>query len=282
MSIKENRERITGDEKYYTNDDIVDMCVRECLSYLKPSHTIIDPAAGDGAFLRGFERAKISNLVLMYDIAPAKSFKGIIKQDFLKFDLSSLEPKLFAITNPPFGRANKLNVRFFNHLATHSQYIGFIVPISWRKWSIENRLHRNFWLVKDFDLPMNCFHKPDGTPLNTGILHTVFQIWEKRPEEKPRVVVEDRGYFKKSVPRDADVAFTGFGYKTGTVETDFKRVPNTCKLFLKLNPLKKKEIIRAMKSIDVTRFTKNSAYTGVCSMMELRFLLNEYFDNSRG
>lgn len=273
MGIKENRERVTGNEQYYTNDEVVAVCVELCRPYLKKEHIIIEPAAGDGAFLDGFKDARFPNNTLAYDIDSERV--EVLKQDFLTTNLSPFNGMLFAITNPPFGRANSLNVKFFNHLAPHSEYIGFLVPISWRKWSIQNRLNSSFHLVSDTDMPLHCFHTPEGVSLDKGILKTVFQVWEKRPVAREKIKIENRGYFIKTSPENADVAFTAFGYKVGRVETDFERVSNTCKLFLKV---KNPQITEALKKIDVKRFTQNSAYTEVISMEEIRSLLNEHFD----
>jgi hypothetical protein len=72
---------------------------------------------------------------------------------------------------------------------------------------------------------------------------------------------------------------TAFGYKTGMVETNFKKVPNTCKLFLKV---KDPKVVQALRDIDISPFTRNCAYTACVSMQELRYLLNEYFDSLKG
>jgi hypothetical protein len=275
MGVKENRERITGQEEYFTDDTIVTQCLGVYKPFLRDSDVLIEPAAGDGAFLKGLKRANLPNSVIAYDIDP--KVNGVQRQNFLTVRLT--ETSLCAITNPPFGRANSLSVKFFNHLAPSCRLIGFIVPISWRKWSIVNRLNRGFHLVSDTDLPNQCFHRPDGTPLDGGILKTVFQVWQRRPELRPLVSVEDRGYFTKASPRTADVAYTAFGYKTGMVETNFKKVPNTCKLFLKV---KDPKVVQALRDIDISPFTRNCAYTACVSMQELRYLLNEYFDSLKG
>ena len=276
MGVKSNRERVTGQEAYYTNDDIVTRCLDCYRPFMRESDVLIEPAAGDGAFLKGLKKAGLNNQILAYDIDPRCS--GVKKGDFLTTKLTTTDP-LCAITNPPFGRANSLSVKFFNHLAPHCRLIGFIVPVSWRKWSIQNRLDQRFHLVSDTELPNQCFHRPDGTPLDGGILKTVFQVWEKRTAKRGFIKIEDRGYFTKTTPKKANVAYTAFGYKTGVVETDFPRIPNTCKLFLKA---KTPAVIDALKTIDVSSFTKNCAYTACVSMQELRYLLNQYFDKERG
>jgi len=274
MGVKENRERVTGQEEYFTNDDVVLKCVDQYVSLINKDDVLIDPAAGDGAFARGLRTRGVKNSLIEWDTNPKA--EDVEKLDLLKMDLSKYGESLCAITNPPFGRANSLCVKFFNHLAPHSKLIGFIVPISWRKWSIQNRLDRNFVLESDIAMPMHCFHKPDGTPINTGILKTVFQVWRRSTRKRALHTAEHRGYFVKTTPKKADVAFIAFGYKTGEVKTEFERKPNTCTLFLKV---KNNSVIDAMREIDVTEFTKRCAYTECISMVELRALLNRYFDN---
>ena len=162
---KENREQFyTGVKQYYTNADIVDLCVEKCRLFLKETDLIIEPAAGDGAFLDGFKKAGFTNQVLSYDIEPKRI--GIIKQDFLLVDLSHTARPMFAITNPPFGRMNKLSVRFFLTIYTAVIVIiyGFIVPISWRKWTVHNRLNPNFHTYTLMNFRLFVFINLMGSP----------------------------------------------------------------------------------------------------------------------
>jgi hypothetical protein len=83
------------------------------------------------------------------------------------------------ISNPPFGRNNSLSIPFFNRAAEHSEFIAFIVPRSWRKWSVLNRLDRRFHLVSDKDLQIDYV---DGLGANLSQrkkLATCFQIWQQ-------------------------------------------------------------------------------------------------------
>lgn len=271
--IKKNRERVTGKEQFYTNAAVVTLCLSLLIPYIKPHHTLLEPCAGDGAFVDGIAM-KFSNPIYAYDLHPGRPDIDIL--DASAADFRHLcGDNLFTITNLPFGRANSLSVKIFNNLAKYSDFIGTIVPKSWQKWSIQNRLSTRFHLQLQQDLPLNSFHYPDGSLCQGGALHTVFQLWEKKDTERQIIEVEDRGYFKKVSPNDADVAFTAFGYSTGRVEREFVRQPNTCKLFLKVsNP----RVIDALEQVDVSRFSSLAAYTPVISMEELRFLLNEYFD----
>lgn len=274
--IKENRERRTGLETYYTNPEVVDICVKEATPFIQESHILVEPCAGGGAFVDGVRRAGLGNFLVAFDLVPRHP--EVIQANFFDVSLSVGCARLFAITNPPFGRANSLSVKFFNRLAKTCSFIAVLVPKSWRKWSIQNRLDINFHLVSDIELPLNSFHSPDGTPHDSGVLRTVFQVWERKPIQRNLVSPEDRGYFRKVTYKDADVAFTAFGYGVGKVETDFERRYNSTKLFLKV---KDESVVRALREVDVAYFSKNSAYTDVISMEELRSLLNEYYDNLR-
>ena len=73
-----------------------------------------------------------------------------------------------------------------------SDYIGFIIPKSWRKWSILNRLDTNFHLIHDEE-PLEVNYT-GGT--NTK-LKTVFQIYERRDYKREIITVTDYGYIKK-------------------------------------------------------------------------------------
>ena len=102
---------------------------------------------------------------------------------------------------------------------------------------------------------------------------TCFQIWQKRRVARPIVSVIDNEFIKKVKPIDADVSLTIFGFNCGRVRTEFKRVPNSTQMFLKLQHPR---ALEALQSVDFSRFFKNTAYTEALSLQEINFLLNEY------
>jgi hypothetical protein len=176
------------------------------------------------------------------------------------------------ISNPPFGRNNSLSIPFFNRAAEVSDYVCFIVPRSWRKWSVTNRLNRQFHLVDDVDIKIDYVDATGNAISQKNRLNTCFQIWQRRQEVRPLVKVKDTGLVTKTSPQDADVALTIFGYGCGALLTEFERKPNTTKMFLKLNHPK---ALAALKSVDYSRFYKNTAYTEALSLQEINYLLNE-------
>jgi hypothetical protein len=87
------------------------------------------------------------------------------------------------------------------------------------------------------------------------------------------VKIRDMRVIQKVSPESADVCLTVFGYGCGTLRESFDPVPNTTQLFLKLNHPK---ALSALKSVDFSKFYKNTAYTEALSIQEINYLLNEH------
>ena len=259
--------RKTGTEQYYTLLSIAKQFLA-ILDEVAIGGLYLEPAGGTGAFLQALgERKWVS-----YDIEP--KYKGIQKtNDFILEELQLQD--VITITNPPFGRANSLSVPFFNKCAEVSSHIGFLIPKSWRKWSVINRLDPRFHLVRDVELTCD-FDYPDQSKKSKGKLNTVFQVWEKREELRVKIEVEDRHYISKSSPAEADVSMTVFGRGCGTVLRDFPRVPNTTKMFLKVH---EPWIYDALNEIDFSVFYNNVAFIESLSMKEIMHLLNQHYDS---
>jgi len=227
----------------------------------------LEPAGGTGSFVDALVNHGVDN-VLALDKYP--KHPDVVLQDFLQWKAPRQD--LVTISNPPFGRNNALSVPFFNHAAEFSEYIAFLVPRSWRKWSVQNRLDTRFHLVLDVDVAVQYEDVLGAKIAKRNDLRTCFQIWEKRLELRPVIAVPDNGFIQKSSPNDADLAMRVFGYGCGTVMNDFPRQPNTTLMFLRvLN----KSIESALQDLDYERFSINTAYTRALSFQEINFLINE-------
>jgi predicted RNA methylase len=268
------RKRITGTEQYYTPPEISTYCLDKMSEYVKNKDvTWLEPAGGKGAFIEALLSRGIENIV-SFDIEPLHKMVKLT-EDFLTENLSelSLEHSI-TLTNPPFGRANSLAIPFFNKCAEVSDYIGFIVPKSWRKWSVINKLNTSFHCIYDEELQVN-YDYPTAEIKSKNKLATVFQIWEKRLVPREIIKIEDRGYIQKVKPEEADVSLTVFGRGCGKVKTDFPKIPNTTQMFLKI---KSPEVLNGLQTVDFSRFFNNVAFVEALSIMEINYLLNEYFD----
>lgn len=151
-------------DKFYTNPKIA----KECLNLLDLNSydTIIEPSAGNGAF-----SSQINNVVAL-DINPEDD--TILKQDWFTFvHTRDDDKKVLVVGNPPFGIQNNLAVNFINHAALFADTVAFILPLSFKKESVQKRLNRNLHLTSETLLPKNSFllkNEPYHVP-------SIFQIW---------------------------------------------------------------------------------------------------------
>jgi hypothetical protein len=268
-AVKLGNTRVTGKEQYYTPVALAHNLVEYVEQVLGPlkDKTVLEPAGGTGSFVEA-ALAKGAKKVISFDIEPLHA--GVSLASFL--DQTLIEENLITISNPPFGRNNSLSIPFFNHAATVSDAICFIVPRSWRKWSVTNRLDLNFELVFDQDLDIDYVDSTGELISDKSRLATCFQIWKKTASPRIPVKIKDMGVIEKVSPELADVSLTIFGYGCGNVKQQFDRVPNTTQLFLKLNHPK---ALEALKSVEFSRFYKSTAYTEALSIQEINYLLNE-------
>ena len=268
--VRPGNRRVTGKEQFYTPKELAKTLTNKVAQVIGglANRTVIEPAGGTGSFVTAAKELGAKK-VLSFDIEPKAD--GVILADFLTNEIKGVTDAV-TISNPPFGRNNSLSIPFFNKAANHSEYIAFIVPRSWRKWSVINRLNRNFHLIHDEDLAIDYVDETGEMVWQKARLNTCFQIWEKKDTPRELIKVKDFGLITKVSPQEADVALTVFGYGCGKVRTEFDRAPNSTVMFLKLND---KRVLSALNRVDFSKFYKNTAYTEALSLQEIRFLLNQ-------
>lgn len=166
-------------DKFYTRPDIARMFVDRVsdLVDLSEFDLIIEPSAGSGNILRFLPEGTLG-----LDLEPEG--EGILQQDFFEY-VSPYHPltnniKIATIGNPPFGTGymNPLAKRFFNHAATFSDVIAFIVPAKWHtSWKVQKGLNKDFGLYFSELLPKNSFTLGD-MPYD---VNCCMQVWSKMP-----------------------------------------------------------------------------------------------------
>jgi predicted RNA methylase len=268
--------RVTGKEQFFTPREVAEQVVSRVLGVVPNAvdRTWIEPAGGRGAFIDAAHDVGVRDVV-SYDIEPRHC--DVARGDFLEQQLNV--NSALSIGNPPFGRNNALSVPFFNHAALYSDYIAFIVPRSWRKWSVANRLDPQFHLISDENLSIDYVDAAGSASYAKTYLQTCMQIWERRKDPRPKVVVLDRGVVARCAPADADVSLTIFGFGCGSVKTEFPRRRVTTDIYLKLHHSR---ALEALQAVDYRRFSRNVAYTEALSIQEINYLLNEYLFGDPG
>jgi hypothetical protein len=167
-------------DKFYTKEEIVKKLTN--MVNLKEYDLIVEPSAGDGAFLASLPASK----TIALDLFPEGP--NIARQDFFEF---KVEPnkykKVLTIGNPPFGKNSSLAVKFFNHAAKYSDTIAFVLPRTFRKSSTLNKLDLNFHLIKEQVLPKDCFYLPSGGSHSTP---AIVQVWSRqtKPRQKEKLL----------------------------------------------------------------------------------------------
>jgi hypothetical protein len=159
-------------DKFYTKPQVAEKCISTLRSILPNIHdyTWIEPSAGDGKFLDAMPCP-----VTGYDIAPDRS--DIIEQDFLEFHPTVTSP-IGIIGNPPYGSRSKLAIKFINHAALFADVIAFVLPVTFLRLNIQNKLDRRLHLLESVLLPSGSF-----IPRTT--CRSVFQIWKKDIPNRP-------------------------------------------------------------------------------------------------
>jgi len=268
--VKLGNTRVTGKEQYYTPPQVAQDILKVVVDLLEDfeQKVFLEPAGGTGTFINEALQSGFTE-VLSYDIEPHHPL--VSKGNFLEKKIPHYN--CVTVSNPPFGRNNALSIPFFNKAAEYSDLIVFIVPRSWRKWTVQNKLDRRFTLVREDDLNID-YVDASGEPLSKNkYLRTCVQYWKKSDVLRDLVYVRDMGIIEKCKYQEADASLTLFGYGCGTVKTEFEKKPNTTQMFLKL---KHPRALEALKAVDFSRFFLNTAYTEALSIHEINFLLNEY------
>lgn len=261
--------RVTGKEQFYTPRSLACELVAKAESVI-PNFTkrnFLEPAGGNGSFIEALAERGI-NRVEAVDLYPKHAL--VRRGNFLDFEPSN--KNLVTISNPPFGRNNALAIPFFNHAAVFSEYICFLVPRSWRKWSVQNRLAENFHKVLDEDVFVSYEDEKGIAVRQANNLRTCFQIWQRQSVARAKIVVPDNDLIQKVPPEQAELAIRVFGYGCGKVLENFEREKNTTLMFLRI---KNEQVRRLLPKLDYQRFSLNTAYTEALAFPEINFLLNE-------
>jgi len=291
--------RTAGKEQYYTTPEAVKICLDEVRRHIDlDGRTILEPCGGTGEFIEGFRRIGIKDKnILSYDIDPKHEL--VCKANYLEVEFRRTD--LISITNPPYGRASSLAKKFFQHASDHCEYICYLVPKSWRKWSVQNSLDNNFHLISDIEMPKNCFYRPDSEgESKKDVLNTVFQIWKKDNRQRRKIKIPDNGLVQKIKPTTKEVQVkrgdtisiqkrpdkvTGanfeiivFGHSCGKcreIDPLMEYEAKTTTMYLNID---RQDVKEAIKSIDFSKHFNNVAYVQALSLQEINYELNQHFN----
>lgn len=202
-----SRNKKQANDKFYTKRQAAELALSAI--DLSEFDAVIEPSAGNGSFSSLMSHSRIISL----DIAPEA--EGIAQQDWLEFDPAGLEGmKLLVVGNPPFGNQGSLAMKFIKKSAEiGADCIAFILPKSFKKDSVKNKIPIRYFLEREIDLEDRSFTL-NGSDYDVPC---VFQVWRLGDSDREAKVLKKSTslfeFVKKSQPHD--LAFRRVGFYAG-------------------------------------------------------------------
>lgn len=215
MSKKANPEHSRQLDQFYTDPAYAQQFLKAVADAvdLDTYDHILEPSAGTGSFYNLLDADRRIGL----DLDPKAP--GVIKTDFFDW-MPPIGERIITIGNPPFGKNSGLAVKFFNRAAEFSDVIAFIIPRTFRKASVKNRLHKNFHKIYDEDVPANSFIF-NGASYNVPC---AAQIWQRKDITREKIVTlkleQVKDWFELVEPAKSDFAIQRVGGRAGLIRKD--------------------------------------------------------------
>lgn len=261
-------------DQFYTDPGVARTLIDRVISVvpLNNRKLFIEPSAGTGAFSNIL--VDLHHDIIAIDLDPKVVYA--IKSNFLDIlpgrltDLKS--SSVCIIGNPPFGKGANLAVRFFNHSCLFADTVAFIVPNTFKKASIHNKLDDNYHLIYQEDLPKNSFIY-NKAQYNVPC---VFQIWEKRKYKRTKITFEECKYFSFTSKDNADACIRRVGGRAGKIFTDFLNTSISSNYYIKVRaPYTVREIVEKVESVSFKSIVDQTAGVRSLSKGELTKAINK-------
>lgn len=225
-------------DRFYTPESLV----LQCLERLKLDEfdCIIEPSAGTGSF-----SSHLPNC-LAYDIFPC--CEGILQADWLTLDKTQFQgEKILVCGNPPFGEQNSLAIKFFNESAKFCDTIAFILPLSFKKVSIQNSLDLNFELIDELLLTNASFLLNNEKEISVPC---VFQVWKRatRPRKKIKLKTKTT-LFDFVKPNEANFRIQRVGGNAGKASFELNRAESSNYFILNHSDLSNEDFVNLINSL---------------------------------
>jgi len=254
-------------DKFYTKKDVSNYLMEIVKKILNiKDDLIIESSAGDGSFIDGIK--KITSNYLFYDILPEND--EIIRKDYLTLDINEIKKneRIYVIGNPPFGRQSSLLIKFIKKSCEFCDGFGFILPKSFKKDTLKNKVPLNYHLIYEEDLNKNSFLL-DGKDYDVPC---VFQIWIRRDYERIRPEILnsiDYKFVKRN--EEPDISIRRVGVNAGFISFDIKEINEKniqTHYFIKINK-NKEDIIKKLKENNINYEFNNSVGPKSLSKQEI-------------
>lgn len=133
-------------------------------------------------------------------------------------DLDELMGQRFSVVigNPPYGSGGNLAIKFVNKCAELSDDIRMVLPLSFKKVSVQNKVRLDLIIADERELPLDTF--PNG-------IRAVYQRWVPTDTPREKVILprthEDFEFLRYEDRFDANVFIGEYGCgPSGRVKTE--------------------------------------------------------------
>jgi len=260
-------------DKFYTKPSVADILINKI--NLNEYGLVIEPSCGDGSF---FNQLNHNNKIGI-DIKPG--IDNAIETDYLEWDPNIIDrcflcdnTNVLVIGNPPFGKQGSFAMKFIKKSAEYSDTIAFILPLSFMKDSVKNRIPEYFHLRTEEILDENSFLL-DGDNFN---VKCCFQIWDKKDIKREKIKkIDPVGFNYTSFENgDADLSIRRVGVYAGKGSKDINKSKQS-HYFIKLNDNNMIDFVIS----ELTKIVWSNLTIGPRSISksELNEILNEILNN---
>lgn len=252
-------------DKFYTKEEIAKQLISKI--DLSKFDLAVDPSCGDGSFYKNINIDKIG-----IDIEPGLNDLNIVKSDFLLWDhnnISKETKKVIAITNPPFGKQGSLALKFIKKCSLFADTIAFILPLSFAKDSVKNRIPLEYHLIYEEILLENSFLL-DSEDYS---VKCVFQVWEKKKYNRKLIEkIKEKGFSYTKNKSLADLAVRRVGIYAGKAFIDINKSEQS-HYFIIIN--KKDKIDKIIEFLKKVEWEDLTVGPRSISKNELNIILNK-------
>ena len=267
--------------QYYTKPSTVGFCLDKLENTINLSQFKIgiEPSAGTGEFSNVM--TTMFEQTLFFDIKPKAP--NIIKQDFLKLDLKFPGQKVIVIGNPPFGKNSSLALKFLNKCLDMADAVAFILPNTFNKASITDKININSFCVYNTPLPKNSFYTEENKDYDVPCS---FQIWINTPVSRnvkslkaTKLDIKNNTWLDfVKYSDDCDLIIRRAGSKTGDIITNYKKNGAKDKDGFYFCKIKNPKVLEVLNTIEYKSYLKsvinNTAGQRSLSKTELINILN--------
>lgn len=209
-------------DAYFTSNTDVQWCMTQLSKlYSLKGKKALEPAAGSGVFVNLSKPHGLQWITNELYSENSRGFKTDFNLDFIKADVDEIGRVDFVITNPPFGKGNRLARSFVLKSFEFADVVAMVIPKGLRSWSWwDKKVPQDIKIVFDEDLPDSSFLLPDGQIRKVGCS---FMVMEKVKGYERGIVLENEpnGYRiaegKHDWPEWATYGMCNWGSSSGII-----------------------------------------------------------------